>query len=142
MGWWRRAARFARSALVGGLATLADLGAIALLVGGFGLAPRVANLPSLLLGAAVQFVGNRRYAFAAERGSLGRQLAAFSLVEIVALALNALLYDLGARALPLGAAGAVVLRAVTSFAVFALWSYPSWRRVFRVPSKDRMAAAS
>lgn len=130
---------FGRSALVGMAATVADLASIALLVGLFGLDARAANLPSLLLGAAIQFVGNRRFAFEATAGSLRRQLALFTLVEVVALALNAVGYDLVARAIPLGAFGAVAARCAVSSAVFVLWSYPCWRRVF---ASESIAAAS
>src|SRR5687767_13998628 len=129
-----RAARIwtmARSIVAGGAATGADLAVLALAVGGLGLAPRDANLPALLVGAAVQFFGNRHYAFRAAGGSLKRQASWFALAEVVTLAMNAVLYDLVARAVVLGVSGALVLRAGISFGVFALWSYPVWRWIFR-----------
>ena len=54
---------FVRSAGVGAVATGVDLLALALLVSAFGLAPRAASLPALALGIAVQFVGNKLFAF-------------------------------------------------------------------------------
>jgi putative flippase GtrA len=126
-----RGGAFARSTLVGVLATFVDLGLVALAVGALHVAPRAANVPALLAGAVVQFVGNRRFAFRAGSGSLRRQIALFSLTELAALALNGLLFELVARLVPLGAAGAVATRAITTNAVYVLYSYPLWRRVFR-----------
>jgi len=137
-----RAATFLRSAVAGGAATLADLACLGLLVGVVGLSPRAASLPALLVGAAVQFFGNRHFAFRAASGSLRRQVGLFALTEVVAFALNAALYDAAARALPLGAASAVLVRAVTTNAVFLLWSYPVWRRVFRGHSGPARALSS
>lgn len=127
----QRAATFLRSALAGGAATLADLATLGLLVGFAGLTPRAANVPALLAGALVQFVGNRHFAFRAASGSLRRQLALFAVTEAVALALNAALYHAAAALAPPGVLGAVALRAVTTNLVFVFWSYPVWRRVFR-----------
>ena len=127
---WARWLELGRSALTGAAATLADLAVIALLVGALGVSARVANLPALLVGAAVQFVGNRHFAFAGAPGSLRRQLVLFTLAEVVALTLNGVLYDLVARQIALGAVGAVLLRVLVSGAVFIGWSYPVWRRIF------------
>ena len=127
----RRLATFARSLLTGGAATLVDLGVIAAAVGLLHLTPSAANAPALLAGAAVQFFGNRRFAFRS-RGPLGRQAALFAASEVVTLALNFLLYQLVVTRVPrLGPAGAVLARAVTTNLVFLLWSYPVWARVFR-----------
>jgi len=120
-----------RSAIIGGLATLADLLLLGLLVGVMGMTSRVANAPSLLAGAVVQFVGNRHYAFEASTGSLRRQLLQFVLTELVAVMLNGILFDGLARQRPLDWLAAMVARTVIGFVVFALWSYPLWRHVFR-----------
>lgn len=128
---------FLRSALAGGAATLVDVAVLAVLVSLFGLAPRVANVPSLVAGAGVSFVGNRHFAFRAGAGSLPRQAARFALVEIVGLALNAVLFDLAARALPPSALAATAARLAIGHVVFLAWSYPSWRRVFRVPAAEQ-----
>ena len=128
----RRLLVFARSLLAGAGATLVDMATLAVAVGVLGLSARLANLPALLLGATVQFFGNRHFAFRAAEGRLGRQLGWFAATEVVALGLNGLLYDLVAARVVLAVGGAVVLRAVISFAVFALWSHPLWSRVFRV----------
>lgn len=129
-----RFATFLRSALAGGAATLADLAVIAFAVGVLGVSAQAANIPALLVGAGVQFLGNRHFAFrAARKGSLRRQVGLFVATEIVGLVLNAALYAAVAGAYPLALGSAVLARAITTNAVFLLWSYPVWRRVFRAP---------
>ncbi len=136
----KRVATFVRSAVTGGAATAADVVSLALCVGLLGISPRLANVPSLLLGALVQFVGNRHFAFRAKQGSLKRQIVGFLLTEAVALGLNGALYEMFAARLTLHTASAVVLRLVISSAVFLLWSYPLWRRVFRAPAPAASAS--
>jgi putative flippase GtrA len=126
-----RAGTFARSTLVGALATLVDLGVVALLVGALHVAPRAANLPALLAGAVVQFVGNRAFAFRATSGPLARQVALFALAEAGAFALNGVLFHVVAGWVARGVVGAVAARAITTNAVYVFYSYPVWRRVFR-----------
>lgn len=121
-----------RSALTGGAATIVDLALIALAVGLFGIPARLANVPALLAGAAVQFLGNRHYAFRATGGSLRRQAALFAATELVAIGLNAALYHVAIGWVAAGTLSAVAVRAVTTNLVFLLWSYPAWCRVFRV----------
>ena len=121
-----------RAGLAGGAATLSDLAVLALLVSALHVDARIANVPALLVGGVVNFVGNRHFAFRAARGSLARQAALYTLVEVVALALNGVLYDASIALVP-GARGAYwLVRLATSHVVFLCWSYPLWRRVFRV----------
>src|SRR5215510_3321288 len=80
--------RFLRSLLAGGVATFVDLAALSLLVSVVGLAPREANLPALLAGAAVQFFANRHFVFRAREGSIAKQALLFVVVEAAALLLN------------------------------------------------------
>ncbi|MGH7298083.1 MAG: GtrA family protein, partial [Polyangiaceae bacterium] len=85
---------------------------------------------ALVVGGVVNFVGNRHFAFRAGDGHVGKQAAGYTAVELVALALNGLLYDAVLRAEPQAAHVYWLVRLVTSHAVFLLWSYPLWRRVF------------
>jgi putative flippase GtrA len=124
-----RFARFARSALAGGAATLVDLGVIAVAVGLLHATPAAANVPAALAGAVVQFFGNRHFAFRST-GPLGRQVALFAVAEAVTLFLNVALFHLVATHVSLHAGGAVIARAATTNAVFVLWSYPAWKRIF------------
>lgn len=128
----RRLFELARAGLAGAAATLSDLATLALLVSVLHVDARVANVPALIVGGVVNFVGNRHFAFRAARGSLARQALLYTAVEVVALALNGLLYDASLALVP-GARGAYwLVRLATSHLVFLCWSYPLWRRVFRV----------
>jgi putative flippase GtrA len=130
----QRLATFARSALTGGAATVVDLAVIASAVGLLHVTPAAANAPALLAGAAVQFFGNRHFAFRSARGtrgSLARQAGLFAVTEVVAMLFNFLLYHLVVTRVSLGPGCAVLARAITTNLVFVLWSYPVWARIFR-----------
>jgi putative flippase GtrA len=122
--------RFLRAGVAGLAATGVDLGVLALLVSGFHVDPRVASLPALVLGGVANFVGNRHFAFRAQGGSLPRQALLYTLVEVAALTMNGVLYDLALRLIPNAPHAYVLVRIVTSHLVFLCWSYPLWRRVF------------
>ncbi len=131
-----RFARFARSALAGGAATLVDLGVLGLLVGVVHVSAAAANLPAALAGAVVQFAGNRRFAFRS-KGPIAREALLFGAAEVVTLGLNVGLFhvvDVGAALLggqgALGAGRAMLARAATTNLVFVAWSYPAWKWVF------------
>jgi putative flippase GtrA len=125
-----RLAVLARSLVAGGLATFADLGTLVAAMSLFGLPARAANVPALLVGGAVNFVGNRHFAFRATRGSLRRQAVLYALTEAVALGLNGILFASLAPLLPPSPGAAAIARLVTSNVVFLAWSWPVWRRVF------------
>ena len=127
----RKVTRLLRAGIAGVAATAADLGALALLVSVLHVDARVANVPALVVGGVVNFVGNRHFAFRAKDGDVGKQVAGYTAVEVVALALNGVLYDAVLRADPHAAHLYWLVRLVTSHLVFLLWSYPLWRRVFR-----------
>jgi len=123
-----------RAFLAGGAATIVDLAALTFFVSVLQMSPRVASVPALIAGGVVSFFANRHWVFRGARaGSLPTQVAAYTIVEIVALALNGVLYDAVMRT-PLLAAHPVwyaPVRLVTSHIVFLVWSFPLWRFVFR-----------
>lgn len=90
-------------------------------------APTRANVPSLLAGAAVQFVGNRHVVFKAGHLSVGPQLLGFLAVELGTFVLNAISFHLCVQftSVPYPLA-----RILCSFLVFSTFSYPLWKRVF------------
>ena len=120
-----------RSLLSGGAATIADLLVLTLLVALAHVDPRLANVPALLAGGIVQFIGNRRFAFRADGEPIGPQLAGFVVVEGVALALNGVLFDLAMRHFHAHIDWAIPVRLVTSHLVFLAWSFPLWHLVFK-----------
>jgi putative flippase GtrA len=126
-----RFATFLRSLVTGGMATLADVGALAFAVGVLHASPSKASVPALLVGAAVQFFGNRYFAFRAARAPMANQALLFVATEAVTMVLNAALYQAVASHLPLTLTTAVIARIVTTNLVFLLWSYPVWKRVFK-----------
>lgn len=117
-----------RGAGVGAVATLLDLVVLLFLVEVVGLAPLMANVPALLVGAVAQFIGCRHLVFRATDGALGRQAAGFALTEMATLALNAAAFHLlvAVTAVPYPLA-----RPLGTFLVFVLFSFPVWRLVFR-----------
>ncbi len=124
----------ARSGAVGAVATLTDLGMLALLVSGLGVPVRVASIPALTLGVVLQFVGNKWFAFRSyERGerwrdTLLRQGMPFLGVEALAFAANLVLFDLvmAHTSLPY-----LPVRLATTAAVYLLVCLPLWSRIFK-----------
>jgi putative flippase GtrA len=121
-----------RAGAAGIAATAVDLGTLALLVSVLHVDARLASLPALVAGGVANFLGNRHFAFRAKNGSFARQALGYTAVEVVALALNGLLYDTTLRLVPGAAHAYWAVRLVTSHLVFLAWSYPLWRRVFAV----------
>jgi putative flippase GtrA len=121
-----------RAGAAGIAATAVDLGTLALLVSVFHVDARLASIPALVAGGVANFLGNRHFAFRARKGSVARQALGYTAVEIVALALNGLLYDTVLRMVPGAAHAYWAVRIVTSHLVFLAWSYPLWRKVFAV----------
>lgn len=120
-----------RSGAAGILATAVDIGTLALLVSGLHLSAQVANVPALVAGGVANFAGNRWFAFRAHGGSLPKQALGYTIVEVVALALNGWLFALALHAFPQATHAYWAVRLVTSHVVFLLWSYPLWCVVFR-----------
>lgn len=122
--------RLLRSFLAGAAATIVDLAVLAFLVSVLGFDPRHANVPALVAGGIVNFLGNRHFAFRAADGPLAKQIFGYTAVEIVALVLNGVLFDVAMRMLPGHTAFYPLVRLATSHVVFLAWSYPLWRLVF------------
>ena len=118
---------FVRAIALGLVATGADLAVLALLVEGAHLAPSTANVPALLAGLVVQFLGCRAFVFPETARSLGEQARGFLVAEAGTLALNGISFHVlvSATQIPYAAA-----RTLGQLAVFVLISYPAWRRVF------------
>ena len=119
-----------RAGAAGTLATAVDVGTLALLVSVFHVDARVASIPALVAGGIANFLGNRYFAFRAKGGDLAKQALGYTAVEVVALALNGILYDFTLRTFPVAAHAYWIVRIITSHVVFLAWSYPLWRKVF------------
>lgn len=132
-------ATWARASAAGGIATLCDLSVLFVLTELAHLSPRAASVPALLCGGIVNFFANRHFAFRASKESLARQAALYIFVELLALMLNGLLYDTALRLIPLAAHYYPVTRILAGNVIFLCWSYPLWRRVFRVRAADTVS---
>lgn len=137
---WSRVWLVARSLLVGSLATLFDLGTLALLVHALGLDPRMASLPALSIGVVAQFFGNKLFAFQDFRADWVRQGLLFLAVEALGFLANLLLFHLAVTFTPLPI---LPLRlAITSLVYFGL-CLPLWSRIFsREPAELSSPSAS
>jgi putative flippase GtrA len=116
-----------RSAVVGVVATVVDLLMLWLLIGGAHVSPALANVPALSLGLLIQFIGNKYWAFRDHSDRIGRQGAAFLLVEIVAFALNAGFFHILAVGL---AVTPLLARVIASAVVYFGFSYRFWGQIF------------
>ncbi len=128
--------RFAKSLLVGGLATLADFAALTALIELAHVREIVANVPALAVGALVQFLGCRHLVFQAARGHLGKQLLGFAVVELATLALNGVAFHL---LVTVAEAPYWLARPLGTFGVFVGFSYPLWKWVFKSSLKQTLA---
>lgn len=123
-----RALLFVRSAGVGIFATVADLASLGLLVHIARWSPLAASIPAFSLGALVQFVGNKLFAFHNRSRAWAIQGAAFAAVEAGAFVLNVVLYDFVVRSAPWPP---LLVRLLTTQIVYVAFCLPLWSRVFR-----------
>lgn len=138
-GRWARFWLLVRSLSVGSLATLFDLGTLALLVHALGLDPRLASLPALSIGVVAQFFGNKLFAFQDYRADWLRQGLLFLAVEALGFFANLLLFHLAATFTPLPI---LPLRlAITSLVYFGL-CLPLWSRIFSVSNSRELKEQS
>jgi putative flippase GtrA len=122
-----RLAVVVRSLGVGVWATATDLGVLALLVSGLGVAPRVASLPALAAGVVVQFLGNKLLAFHDRSSDWFCQGLKFLAVEALGIALNALAFD---RVVALTHLPYLPVRLMTTSLVYVCVSLPLWSLIF------------
>lgn len=124
----RWSSRLLGSAGIGALASVADFLVLTGLVELAHLNPALANVPALLVGAFVQFVGCRYFVFRARQGSLSKQLAGFCVTELGTLLLNGLAFHLLVTLTPIPYP---IARIAGTFLVFVCFSFPLWAIVFR-----------
>jgi len=120
-----------RAGAAGIFATAIDLLVLTILVSGFHVSAQVANVPALVAGGVANFAGNRWFAFRAQHGSLPKQALGYTVVEVVALALNGWLFALAIHQFPQASHLYWLVRLATTHLVFLAWSYPLWCLVFR-----------
>lgn len=127
-----------RGSAVGIVATAADMAVLALFVELLHWTPARANVPALLAGAVIQFLGCRHLVFRASGGSIPKQVLAFAVTEAGTLTLNGIVFHLLVSFSPLPYA---LVRMIGTFLVFIGFSYPMWGRIFR-PAAGPVASGS
>jgi putative flippase GtrA len=127
--------RLVRSGGAGALAAGTDLATLTLLVQMVGVAPRVASIPALTLGAVVMFFGQKYLAFQSGGKPSARELFLFALVQAGGLALTAGLFDLALCLVPFLVTHYVVARLVVTNLVWLAYSFPLWHWVFKKPEQ-------
>jgi putative flippase GtrA len=118
-----------KTLIIGLFATAVDVATLVFLIQTFDLTPQQANIPSLLVGSFVQFLGNRYISFkGASRGNIFKQITGFFIAELAALTINAILFYAFVTWTPISYA---IARPISTFLVFFGLSYPAWRTIFR-----------
>ena len=121
--------RFTKCVVTGLLASFADMTLLVVLVEWFHIAPPTANLPSLILGSGIQFLGNRHVVFHVERkGRLSHQMTLFAVTEGASFALNAVGFYLVVHGTQIPY---FLARPIISLCVFGGFSFPVWGKIFR-----------
>jgi putative flippase GtrA len=146
--------RFFKSSFVGIVATIVDLSLLLLLQNSLHLHEYVAKTFALAAGVSTQFFGNRLFAFNAGAGRVDRQLKWFLLVETVAFVATVMVYgwlfhrlsELATRAHPPGKllgflAPEIAANLLSGFIVYFGFSYPLWKRVFKLTPEELAAQA-
>ena len=124
-----RGIRLAKSIITGAVASAVDMALLVVLVEVFRVSPEMANLPSLVLGSAIQFWGNRHFVFGVTKSEgWQRQVILFTLIEIASIALNWLAFYFFIHSTSVHYA---VLRPVIAAVVYIVFTYPPWGKIFR-----------
>jgi putative flippase GtrA len=120
----------ARFLLVGGGATVVDVGLFNVLHAVLGVGPLSAKVLSTVAGAAVAFVGNRQWSFPEAQGRVRHQVLAFAVVNVASLLLA--LLPLGVARYVLGLTGVLALNVAGNVVglvlatAFRFWGYRRW----------------
>ena len=129
-----------KSSAVGLVATACDLGTTTLLVRVFDFTKQQANLPGLIPGLAVMFIGNKFFAFEDKSKKVVRQGVMFLVIELIALGLNVLFYHLIVTYLDWHE---VLARAVGTNVTYLGFSFPMWNwLVFKLPQGQPAGATA
>ncbi len=112
--------------MVGTIASVADMSTLVTLVQLFNVKPEIANIPSLMMGSTLQFLGNRQVVYRSN-GVVKLQLFTFICGELLSLSMNATGYYLLVTHTSIHYA---LARPIVSAVIFTCFSYPLWRYIF------------
>lgn len=130
---WQRLIVLLKSSAVGLAATACDLLTTTLLVRLVGWSKQMANIPGLVPGAVVMFVGNKYFAFEDKSKKVLRQGLLFFVIEAIALGLNALFFHLLVTWFDWHE---LIARLVGTNVTYLGFSFPTWSwLVFKLPGQ-------
>ncbi len=133
-----------RFLLVGGVATVVDVGLFNLIHYGVGVGPISSKVASTVVSGALAFLGNRQFSFGEQHArTMGRQAWAFAAVSAVALGLG--LVPLAVARYGLGMTGPVAINVsanVIGLGVATAFRFYGCRRwVFATPAAPTVSTA-
>lgn len=125
--------KLSKSAFTGIIATVVDMGLLALLVEVFSVPAIWANSVGLITGATIQFTGNKFLAFeGGKKRGLKHEILFFLLAEALSLGLNFFGFYFFMQWFKLNY---IITRLIVTTAVFLGISYPIWFWIFDKGSK-------
>lgn len=128
----KKSVRFAKSGLIGIVASLTDMGILTLLVQFAGLPPHLAVIPSAISGSTIQFLGQRKFAFESKSEKVGTEAKWFIAGEMGSWLISAGILFLFTKFTSIHY---TIARILTGAIVFAVYSYPIWRLIFKPKEK-------
>ena len=136
------ALRLLRSGGAGVLATVAQFGTLWLLVAFGGMDPVRANVPSLVFGSVVMFLGQKYFVFEARAASrLWLETLLYAIVQVVGIALTSWLFKVFLAFSPRLEPHYVLVGLVVNNVVWLFYFFPLWHFVFKSPPKVAVVAA-
>ena len=131
-----------RSGGAGVLATAAQFGTLWLLVAFGGMGPVRANVPALVFGSVVMFLGQKYFVFEA-RATKGLWLETilYAIVQVVGIALTSWLFKVFLALSPRLEPHYVLVGLVVNNLVWLFYFFPLWHFVFKSPQKVALVAA-
>jgi len=121
-----------RSALIGAIVIALDVLLLGVFVEDLGMSLAAANIPSLGIGLAIAFFGNKYFAFRDHSPRALRQGGAFILVAAMAIAFNAALFHLFG---PLGGVDWALARVLSSTLTYFGFAYRFCGQIFHATAR-------
>jgi putative flippase GtrA len=124
--------RLVRSGAAGILATLAQFGTLWSLVSFAGTSPVKANLPALVFGSAVMFLGQKYFVYEARAAkTLWRETVLYAIVQVVGIGLTDWLYKNFLAFSPRLEAHYVIAGLIVNNLVWLVYFVPAWHFIFK-----------
>lgn len=134
--------RLVRSGGAGVLATAAQFGSQWLLVAFGGMGPVRADVPALVFGSVVMFLGQKYFVFDARAAkTLWLETVLYAIVQVVGIGLTLWLLKVCLELSPRLEPHYVLVGLVVNNLVWLFYFFPLWHFVFKSPAKVAVVAA-